>query len=102
MGKPTACKPATPTSLCAVDNLGADPALYSSMQFPYDYDSGMSSRHLAIGVGPGKSATYSAIRGAGWAGGYRLVSFPDPPRKAERGSGVLSDNSCHMGRGRTS
>ena len=32
----------------------------------------------------------------------RLVSFPDPPRKAERGSGVLSDNSCHMGRGRTS
>ena len=31
-----------------------------------------------------------------------LVSFPDPPRKAERGSGVLSDISCHMGRGRTS
>ena len=31
-----------------------------------------------------------------------IVSFPDPPRKAERGSGALSDNSCHMGRGRTS
>ena len=30
--------------------------------------------------------------------GHTLVSFPDPPRKAERGSGVLSDNSCHMGR----
>ena len=24
-----------------------------------------------------------------------------PPRKAERGSGVLNDFSCHMGRGRT-
>ena len=27
----------------------------------------------------------------------RLVSSPDPPRKAERGSGVLSDISCHYG-----
>jgi len=31
-----------------------------------------------------------------------VISFPDPPRKAERGSGVTSDNSCHNGLGRTS
>ena len=29
-----------------------------------------------------------------------LVSFPDPPQKAERGSGVPGDVSCHMGQGR--
>ena len=29
-----------------------------------------------------------------------LVSFPDPLQKAEKGFGVLSDISCHMGRGR--
>ena len=29
-----------------------------------------------------------------------VVSCPDPPRKAERGSGVLNYFSCHMGRGR--
>ena len=28
---------------------------------------------------------------------YGLVSFLDPPRKAEGGSGVLSDISCHSG-----
>ena len=28
-----------------------------------------------------------------------FVSFPDPPRNTERGSGVLSDISWHMGRG---
>ena len=32
----------------------------------------------------------------------RLVSFPDSSQKAERGSGVLSDISCHMGWGRNS
>jgi len=31
-----------------------------------------------------------------------VVSFPDPPRKAERGSSVLTDISCHMGWGSTS
>ena len=30
----------------------------------------------------------------GW--GLYLVSWPDPPRKVERGSGVLNDFSCHM------
>ena len=34
--------------------------------------------------------------------GTRISLVPRPlPRKAERGSGVLSDISCHMGRGRT-
>ena len=28
-----------------------------------------------------------------------IVSCSDPPRKAERGSGVLNDFSCHMGVG---
>ena len=28
-----------------------------------------------------------------------LVSSPDPPENAKRASGVLSDISCHMGRG---
>ena len=32
----------------------------------------------------------------GW--GLYLVSCPDPPRKVERGSGVLNDFSCHMDR----
>ena len=27
---------------------------------------------------------------------FLLVSCPDPPRKAERGSGVLNDFSCHV------
>ena len=33
-----------------------------------------------------------------WAGTHTLVSCPDPsPQKAERGSGVLSNISCHIG-----
>jgi len=36
------------------------------------------------------------------APGESLVSFPDPPRKAEGGCSVLSNISCHIGWGRTS